>query len=85
MRKLPKNTGKNNRLPGLRRHAATVSRWEAGQRMGASAERLLRLAVSVGTPVQDYSLDHLATDLSETTEHVPMRFECADDAWRLVA
>jgi len=65
--------------------AATVSRWEAGQRMGASAERLLRLAVSVGTPAQDYSLDHLATDLSETTEHVPMRFECADDAWRLVA
>jgi putative transcriptional regulator len=65
--------------------AATVSRWEAGQRMGASAERLLRLAVSVGTPAQDYSLDHLATDLSETTEHVPMRFECADDAWQLVA
>ena len=28
--------------------AATVSRWEAGQKMGASAERLLRLAVSVG-------------------------------------
>ncbi len=65
--------------------AATVSRWEAGQRMGASAERLLRLAVSVGTPAQDYSLDHLATDLSETTKPVPMRFECADDAWRLVA
>jgi hypothetical protein len=56
---------------------ASISRWEAGQRMGASAERLLRLAVSVGTPAQDYSLDHLATDLSETTEHVPMRFECA--------
>jgi hypothetical protein len=53
--------------------------------MGASAERLLRLAVAVGTPVQDYSLDHLATDLSETTEDVPMRFECSDDAWRLVA
>ena len=49
--------------------------------MGASAERLLRLA----TPAQDYSLDHLATHLSETTEHVPMRFECADHAWRLVA
>jgi len=53
--------------------------------MGASAERLLRLAVSVGTPAQDYSLDHLATDLSETAEHVPMRFECANDAWQLVA
>ena len=44
-----------------------------------------KLAVSVGTPAQDYSLDHLATHLSETTEHVPMRFECANDAWRLVA
>ena len=37
------------------------------------------------THVQAYSLDHLATGLSETTEHVPMRFECANDAWQLVA
>lgn len=65
--------------------AATVSRWEAGQKMGASAERLLRLAVSVGTPIDDYSLEHLTADLSETTEGAPMRFECSDDAWRLVA
>ena len=65
--------------------AATVSRWEAGQRMGASAERLLRLAVSVGTPIDDYSLDDLATEFSDTAEDVPMRFERSDDAWRLVA
>ena len=64
---------------------ATVSRWEAGSKMGASAERLLRLAVSVGTPINDYPLDHLATDLSATPDPAPLRFECANAAWRLVA
>lgn len=40
--------------------AETVSRWESGaKKMGATAERLLRLSVASKAPVQDYGVDDM--------------------------
>ena len=66
--------------------AETVSRWETGKkRIGAPAERLLRLSVSVGTPIDDYSLEDLANVSKADEGSAPMRFECSGDTWHMVA
>ncbi len=67
---------------------ATVSRWETGaQDMGQVAERCLRLLVSVGTPVQDYSLDDLAElgDGQARTDSPPLRLKRSSTGWTPVA
>ncbi len=66
--------------------AETVSRWEtAKKRIGASAERLLRLSVSVGTPIEDYSLEDLVNVSGDNEGNVPMHVARSDDAWHMVA
>lgn len=66
--------------------AATVSRWETDkQRMGPIADRLLRLVVSKGTPIDDYSLEDLATVSDANADDSPMRFEPSKNTWQLVA
>ena len=64
----------------------TVSRWETGNlRVGASADRLLRMMVVNRAPVQDYSLEMLkAIDESAST---PFRLgvEADEKGWHAVA
>lgn len=44
----------------------TVSRWETGaQRMGAVADRLLRLVVLTHAPTDNYAIDDLLRDLND--------------------
>lgn len=60
----------------------SVSRWENGrERMGATAERLLRLMVVHSSPVSDYSLDTLA-DLRDEAVPVRLRVAPAKSGWR---
>lgn len=68
--------------------AATVSRWEtSAQDMGQVADRCLRLLVSVGTPVQDYSLNDLAelADAPDSDDSQPIRLKRSGTGWRPVA
>lgn len=65
---------------------ATVSRWETDKkRIGAPAERLLRLSVAVGTAIEDYSLEDLLGVSDANAGKVPMHFERSGGAWRMVA
>jgi putative zinc finger/helix-turn-helix YgiT family protein len=67
---------------------STVSRWESGgQTMGQVAERFLRLLVSVGTPIQDYSLNDLAElgNGDGTDDGPPLRLRRSSTGWTPVA
>lgn len=64
----------------------TVSRWENGNlKMGAAADRLLRLMVVNRAPVEDYSLEMLKT--IDEDESTPFRLGVEADAkgWHPVA
>lgn len=67
---------------------STVSRWESGtQAMGQVAERFLRLLVSVGTPIQDYSLNDLAElgNGDGADDGPPLRLRRSSTGWTPVA
>lgn len=59
----------------------TVSRWEKGVLpMGTTADRALRLAVAVGFPTRDYSLDTLAT-LKDQPSPYRLGLQSVTDGW----
>ena len=67
---------------------ATVSRWETGaQDIGQVADRFLRLLVSVGIPVQNYSLADLAhlRDASPSGDSPPLKLKQSTTGWRPAA
>lgn len=64
----------------------TVSRWEslrAPQKMGTTAERLLRLMALQRKPVQSYRLEETAAD--EKPAPRPLRLEATSKGWAAVA
>jgi putative zinc finger/helix-turn-helix YgiT family protein len=62
----------------------TVSRWETGaSAMGTTAERLLRLMVQVGQPVENYSLDVAST--ATTEEPALLRLGSGPEGWHTEA
>ena len=67
---------------------ATVSRWESGkQDMGPTTERFLRLLVSTGTPIENYTIEDMPTlsGASRDPRTTPIRFQRSHDTWRMVA
>lgn len=64
----------------------TVSRWEQGQdKMGISADRLLRLMVSHVQPASDYSLDVLKDVAKGEPRPIRMGLEMSRKGWREAA
>jgi putative transcriptional regulator len=65
---------------------STVSNWENDREpIGPSSDRLLRLMVVHGTPVDDYSLDELTRIENERTPPVEMRISPKPRGWHLAA
>lgn len=64
----------------------TVSKWEnSKQPIGSQADRLLRLMVAHGTPVDSYPLEKLA-EVSEREESpAPLQLRVNDDGWHTAA
>jgi len=44
-----------------------------------------RPSVSVGTPIQDYSLEELVSVSDASARNTPIHFECSDGTWHMVA
>jgi putative transcriptional regulator len=66
---------------------ATVSKWENGsQAMGTTADRLLRLMVAHGTPIDSYPIETLSEVAREEakSERIGMRFQ-RDEGWTMDA
>ncbi len=64
----------------------TVSRWEQGQdRMGVSADRLLRLMVVHVQPASDYSLDVLKEVAKGAPRPIRMGVKLSRTGWRQAA
>jgi putative zinc finger/helix-turn-helix YgiT family protein len=64
----------------------TVSRWEGGsQKMGATADRLLRLMVASQQPDRDYSLDLLREVGTERGKPFRLGLKAHGGRWRSVA
>jgi putative transcriptional regulator len=65
---------------------STVSNWENDKDpIGPSADRLLRLMVVRGAPVEDYALDELTKIENERTPPVDMRLSPKPRGWQQVA
>jgi putative zinc finger/helix-turn-helix YgiT family protein len=66
--------------------AETVSRWESGaQRMGATADRLLRLMVASREPERDYSLELLKEADATTKGPFHLGIASRSGRWKAVA
>jgi putative zinc finger/helix-turn-helix YgiT family protein len=66
--------------------AETVSRWEQGRApMGASADRLLRLAVAHLEPASDYSLDLLKDVAKDGPSPLRLGLKVGRGGWRAAA
>jgi hypothetical protein len=71
---------------GVRRE--TVSRWENDkERMGESADHLLRALVTSHQPSQNYAVDDLLRDLPDTLDTAPLKsvnvsVQNASSGWR---
>jgi putative transcriptional regulator len=66
--------------------ASTVSNWENDKDpIGSSSDRLLRLMVAHGTPVEDYSLDELTKIEDERTPPMEVRVAPKARGWELMA
>ena len=61
----------------------TVSRWENGhEKIGAVADRFLRLAVAHWQPVKDYEQTSLDTIKRKTDKPLNLRVRCARHGWQ---
>lgn len=65
---------------------STVSNWENDKEpIGPSSDRLLRLMVVHGTPVDDYSLDELTKIENQRTPPIEVRISPKPRGWQLAA
>ena len=66
--------------------ASTVSNWENDKdQIGTSSDRLLRLMVAHGTPVENYSLDELTKIEDERMPPIEVRVSPKARGWELTA
>ena len=64
---------------------ATVSRWESAEKpqaMGATADRLLRMLIARGEPVEEYPIERLA-EISASARPDMFRVSRESNTWRL--
>jgi len=63
----------------------TVTRWERGSiRMGATADRLLRMMVASKTPIADYSVDTLG-EIADSAPPSVLKLKASADTWQVAA